>query len=72
MKKIIFIAGLLFVSAPVFAEDKPQEYQLSLSGQEIAYIGGLLSKQPYAEVSQLIAKLQTQIAQKKHDEPAKK
>lgn len=51
----------LLLSSTAFAEE-PKNYTLTLSGQEIGYIGQVLAARPYSEVSTLINKLQSQLS----------
>jgi len=65
-KSALFLFFIPFIS---FAEEN-ENYTLILSGQEISYIGNVLSTRPYSEVAQLINKLQSQLTQQ--DNQAKK
>jgi hypothetical protein len=52
-----FLAAFIVLPSLAWADD----YTISLSTQDLSYIGGLLGKQPYNEVSALLVKLQAQI-----------
>lgn len=62
------VAASLLLPSVAWAQD----YTITVSPQELTYIGNLLSKQPYSEVSTLIQKISSQVdAQNKPPEVPK-
>jgi len=57
-----YTALFFFILSTASFAEETKNYALSLSGQEIAYIGNVLSMRPYSEVAQLISKLQSQLS----------
>ncbi len=60
MKKLIVIAML--ASTPAFAQDNSaKEFDLKVTGADIAILGDALGMMPYAKAAPLMQKLQAQI-----------
>lgn len=66
MYKLIAIGAGLAVAIGInvaLAQPPGKEYQLKVTSAELATIGTALQARPYSEVAQLLAKLQSQIAE---------
>ena len=55
MRKLLILSVLF--ATPAFAQD----YTVTLSAQDLAYIGKILGQQPYTDVSTLLTKIIEQI-----------
>lgn len=61
MKKYIALITIL-LSFSALAEDN-KTYTISLTGQEVSYIGQILYNRPYSEVVSLLNKFQSQLSE---------
>lgn len=61
------VALLILLPSTAWAQD----YTITLSPQELTYIGSLLAKQPYNEVNTLLQKLSTQVDKQNAEAQAK-
>jgi hypothetical protein len=58
--RLALLAALLLSAAPALAEPL-STYTLTLSAQEVDYLGGLLGKEPLKDAMPLYQKLQSQV-----------
>lgn len=68
MRRLLIAAALLVAALPFGADAQQSKalapdrlYTVTLTSQDLAYVGSILRKQPYEDVAQLLARLQAQV-----------
>ena len=57
MRSLLIFAAILLPVGVAWADD----FTITLSAQDLSYIGGMLGKQPYNDVKPILDRLQAQI-----------